>query len=164
MTEWNKDVDGLFNLLSNVAYRLLVCDKKECTKNGLVKPTVWRPDFRNNLFVELKCYICKNEWKVCLHCNIKKKIVTTKQTRMHRWKYHDKKKKEIEQSVISEKINDEIENSDYIHNRYSDTTKNNNDIINSVIRNTDNDINSNLTISTNDDTDKGNISDKKLTD
>jgi hypothetical protein len=142
MTEWNTDVNGLCNLLSNVAYRLLVCDKKECTKNGLIKPTVWRPDFRNNLFVELQCYICKNEWKVCLHCNIKKKLVTTKQIRMHRWKYHDKKKNSIEQSVISEKSSKENISYDVMNNDCSDNTENKINTIYSVIRNADDDVNS----------------------
>jgi hypothetical protein len=61
---------------------------------------------------------------------------------MHRWKYHDKKKNSIEQSVISEKSTKENISYDVMNNDCSDNTENKINTIYSVIRNADDDVNS----------------------
>jgi hypothetical protein len=95
MSEWNDDALMLIATYPSIDLALLFCDNEKCTNHSRVITTKWCDDIAASYLLMLRCNKCNNEWKVCKHCVLKKKLIKTDQIRSHKWKYHDRKRKAL---------------------------------------------------------------------
>jgi antirestriction protein len=93
MSNINNDVQILLDRYQHIDHDLVTCDNERCTLNLSQIPSVWNDDYEISYYINVRCTVCHQIWKLCTECKLKKKLVRQEQIRTHKYKYHDKKRK-----------------------------------------------------------------------
>ena len=103
MSHYDHDVQLLLDRYNNLNHDLLSCDNERCTLNESLSPSVWNDHKEIPYLVNVRCTKCNQIWSLCKICKLKKKLLKQEQVTAHKWKYHEKKRKNM---VIANKASD----------------------------------------------------------